>query len=285
MNRFSQGMDLFDLYEMRVAKWMEQHGDTLLRVAMAIVFVWFGALKPFGLSPAEQLVLDTSSWIPVPNILWILGAWEVAIGLCFLFRRTIRVALILLFMHMPGTMLPLIMLPEDSYEAFPFVLTVEGQYIIKNLVLIAAAIVIGGKLRHRMSGALASAPDSFHSLLRRGRWGTAPAGELLTQEGVRTAEVFFIRSGTGEIRMGDRPVGRLRRDQFIGEMSFLSNGVATATVEVTETVEYIAWTKEELRELFDDEQDFQHAMQVSMNLDLTEKLRRANESDEAVASL
>jgi len=267
---------------MRVAKWMEEHGDALLRYAMAVVFIWFGALKPFGLSPAEQLVLDTTSWIPIPNFLWILGAWEVAIGLCFLFRRTIRIALILLFMHMPGTMLPLIMLPEDSYDQFPFALTVEGQYIVKNLVLIAAAIVIGGKLRHRMSGALASAPDSFHSLLRRGRWGIAPAGEFLARQGETIDEVFFIRSGAGEIRTDDRVVGRLHRDQFIGEMSFLTNSVATANVEVTERVEYVAWSKEELSELFDDEESFRHAMQVTMNLDLSDKLRRANDRADGV---
>lgn len=282
MNGFNKYLDLYDLAEMRISAWMEQHGYTLLRVAMGVVFIWFGALKPLGMSPAEELVAQTTGWIPIPHFFHVLGAWEIAIGVCFLSRRLVRWALILLFMHMPGTMLPLLILPEASYVHFPFALTLEGQYIIKNLVLIAAAVVLGGKIRHRIRGAVAAAPQGFHSLLRQGRWGTARPGECLARQGEAMSEVFFIRSGSGVVRIGDRRVGRLRRNQFIGEMSFLTDDKATATVEVTETVEYIAWSKEQLRELFDARQSLQHAMQVTINLDLCDKLRRANESGELV---
>jgi hypothetical protein len=65
-----------------------------------------------------------------------LGWWEVAIGVCFLFRPLIRVAILLLAFQIPGTFLPLIVLPEYCYTKFPFALTIEGQYIIKNLLLI-----------------------------------------------------------------------------------------------------------------------------------------------------
>jgi uncharacterized membrane protein YkgB len=64
-----------------------------------------------------------------------------------LYRPLIRAALFLLFLQMPGTMLPLILLPDVCFTTFPYGLTMEGQYIIKNLVLIGAALVVGGTVR------------------------------------------------------------------------------------------------------------------------------------------
>ena len=145
-----------DSHEIVIAGWMERNGYRLLRIAMGIIFIWFGALKPLGLSPAEALVARATAWIPVPGFLYILTAWEIAIGICFLFQRLTRWAVVLLFLHMPGTMLPLITLPDETFVRFPYALSLEGQYIIKNLVLIAAGIVIGGQLT-RLRGAPARA--------------------------------------------------------------------------------------------------------------------------------
>ena len=61
---------LFDHYDHAIATWMERYGYRLLRISMGIVFIWFGALKPFGLSPAEALVAKATTWIPVP---WSVG--------------------------------------------------------------------------------------------------------------------------------------------------------------------------------------------------------------------
>ena len=71
---------------------------------------------------------------------------EIAIGLCLLYTTFIRAGLFLLALQMPGTFLPLILLPEVCFVNFPFDLTLEGQYIVKNLVLIGAAIVVGSRL-------------------------------------------------------------------------------------------------------------------------------------------
>jgi hypothetical protein len=81
----------------------------------------------------------------------IIGWWEVAIGVAFLFRRTIRIAIALLFLQMVGTFMPLVLLPEITFQAgrLPFAPTLEGQYIIKNLMIISAALVVGGTLRSR----------------------------------------------------------------------------------------------------------------------------------------
>jgi uncharacterized membrane protein YkgB len=266
-----------DTYEIAISAWMERHGYRLLRIAMGIIFIWFGMLKPFGLSPAEALVAKATAWIPIPGFLYILAVWEIAIGVCFLFKRLTRWGVVLLFLHMPGTMLPLITLPDEIFVQFPFVLTLEGQYIVKNLVLIAAGIVLGGQITHRLHGATRAAPDAFHSLLRQGQSGTARSGELLVREGERISKVFFIRSGGGVVRVGEREVGRIGADQFIGEMSFFTHGLATATVEVTKTTRYIVWDREELSSLLARRQPLEHAMLKTITLDLVNKIQNANE--------
>jgi len=148
-NRLRSFVTAFDRH---LAHAMSRYGYVALRGALAVIFVWFGLLKPLGLSPAEPLLLATVAWLPVlapTGWLIIIGWWEVVIGLCFLFRATTRVAVALLALQMGGTFLPLIMLPEVTFQpgGMPFLLTMEGQYIIKNLLIIAAAIVLGGTVR------------------------------------------------------------------------------------------------------------------------------------------
>lgn len=139
------------IFDRRVASWMDYYGHRLLRYSLAIIFIWFGLLKPLGLSPAADLVANTVYWFSPEVFIPILGWWEVAIGVCLLFRSLIRLALFLLFIQMPGTALPLLLLPDVCFSKIPFGLTLEGQYIIKNLTIISAAIVIGGTVRRRSS--------------------------------------------------------------------------------------------------------------------------------------
>jgi len=135
---------------MRMARW----GIGLLRSTLGIVFVWFGLLKPLGLSPAEPLVLATVAWMPLLEAnawLAVIGWWEVAIGVTFLFRSTLRIAIALLFLQMVGAFMPLVVLSDVTFQAgrVPYAPTMEGQYIVKNLVIIAAALVVGGTVRDR----------------------------------------------------------------------------------------------------------------------------------------
>ena len=117
-----------------------------LRISLGIIFIWFGALKPLGNSPANDVITKTVYWFNPDIFIPILGIWEIAIGLCLLYAPLIRAGLFLLALQMPGTFLPLILLPEVCFINFPFDLTLEGQYIVKNLVLIGAAIVVGSRL-------------------------------------------------------------------------------------------------------------------------------------------
>ncbi len=141
--------DFITAFDRRVASWMAYYGHRLLRYSLALIFIWYGMLKPLGMSPAADLVAHTIYWFPPDVFVPILGWWEVAIGVGLLFRPLVRVALLLLFLQMPGTALPLVLLPDVCFSNFPFGLTLEGQYIIKNLTLISAAIVIGGTVRER----------------------------------------------------------------------------------------------------------------------------------------
>lgn len=125
-----------------------------LRVSLAVIFVWFGILKPLGLSPADPLVRATVGWMPLLSTdSWVaaIGWWEVAIGTTFLFQRTVRIAIALLALQLGGTFFPLILLPEVTFQPghYPYAPTIEGQYIIKNLLIIAAALAVGGTVRER----------------------------------------------------------------------------------------------------------------------------------------
>jgi len=139
--------------DQNIAKHMKTWGIPAVRISFAIIFFWFGILKPLGLSSAIPIVEATVSWLPFfePNI-WvnIIGWWEVAIGVLFLFKKTTRIAIGLLFLQMSGTFMPLLFLPEVVYQNNNvFLPTMEGQYIIKNLMVISAALVVGGKFYNK----------------------------------------------------------------------------------------------------------------------------------------
>jgi uncharacterized membrane protein YkgB len=139
--------------DQQIVAWMRNHGMMFLRISLAIVFIWFGLLKPLGASPANDLVARTVYWVDPSWFIPVLGVWEVLIGVCMLVRPLIRVSILLLALQMPGTFLPLVLLPDVCFVHVPWAPSLEGQYIIKNLVLISAAIVIGGTLRERTSSA------------------------------------------------------------------------------------------------------------------------------------
>jgi len=122
---------------------MGKVGLPFLRIGIGVVFIWFGLLKPLGLSPAADLLAATVYWWTPEVVVPAIGWWEVAIGVTFLIPPLTRVAILLLAVQMPGTFLPLVLLPDVCFTVAPFGLTLEGQYIVKNLVIIGAALVIG----------------------------------------------------------------------------------------------------------------------------------------------
>ncbi len=147
----------FKKIDQSVTRWMARTGLIFLRVGLGVIFFWFGVLKFFpGLSPAENLVRNTVYFFDPDIFITVLATWEALIGFGLITGKFMRLTLLLLFLQMPGTALPLLILPDVVWNVFPYGLTIEGQYIVKNLVLIGAGLVLGGTVR---GGRLNPDPD------------------------------------------------------------------------------------------------------------------------------
>jgi uncharacterized membrane protein YphA (DoxX/SURF4 family) len=137
----------------RISLFMRRNGILFLRISLGIIFFWFGFLKFFpGLSPADQIATETINKLTFriiePNVsIIILAVWETLIGIGLLSGKYLRITLLLLFTQMIGTMTPLILFPTEAFTRFPYAPTLEGQYIIKNLVLISAGLAVGATVR------------------------------------------------------------------------------------------------------------------------------------------
>jgi uncharacterized membrane protein YkgB len=126
----------------RIILLLDEYSVPLLRYSLAIVFFWFGVLKPIGVSSATEIVSKTVYFLPPELFVPVLGIWEMLIGVCLLHKRLLRAGIALLLLQMAGTFLPLVLLPDVSFATFPLVPSLEGQYILKNLVLISGALVV-----------------------------------------------------------------------------------------------------------------------------------------------
>ena len=152
----------YERVDVEITKWMARYGVVLLRISLGIIFFWFGFLKFFpGMSPAEDLAVRTISklsfdLIPENVSILILATWECLIGLGLLSGKFLRATLLLLLLQMIGAASPILIFPQEVFTAIPYAPTLEGQYIIKNLVLISAGLVIGGTVR---GGRVVADPD------------------------------------------------------------------------------------------------------------------------------
>jgi uncharacterized membrane protein YkgB len=142
----------------RLRPFLARIGVPLLRISVGVVFLWFGLLKIFDVSPVSALVAKTIYWFDPDLVVPALGAVEVFVGLCLLAGRLMRLALPLLVLQMAGTFLVLVMHPDVAFrEGNPFLLTVEGEFVVKNLVLLSAGLVIGSRLAPLGEGRTGSA--------------------------------------------------------------------------------------------------------------------------------
>lgn len=149
-------------YDEPITEWMARWSMPFLRVSVGIVFFWFGMLKFFpGLSPAQGLAIRTIDVLTFgilreSFIIYTLAVWETLIGIGLIFKIYMRETLALLFLQMVGTITPVFIFPGEVFTQFPYGLTLEGQYIIKNVVLVSAAIALGSTVR---GGRIVAEPD------------------------------------------------------------------------------------------------------------------------------
>lgn len=137
------------MLDSRIIQFYRSAVTPLSRFALFVVFFWFGFLKIIGQSPASGLVQDlfnrTMPIMEFSTFIVLFGILECAIGIMFLIRGLERVVMPVLFFHMITTFMPLVFLPQETWSGF-MIPTLEGQYIIKNLVIISTAIGIASKL-------------------------------------------------------------------------------------------------------------------------------------------
>ncbi|MBU1227514.1 MAG: DUF417 family protein [Actinobacteria bacterium] len=135
-----------------ITTFLQRWSITVLRVAVAIVFIWFGALKVFNVTPVTELVANTVYWVDPDWFVPLLGLFEIAVGVGLLVRRALRAVLGLFALQMVGTFLVLVVQPEVAFQSGnPLLLTVEGEFVVKNLVLLAAGMVVGATVRRRQA--------------------------------------------------------------------------------------------------------------------------------------
>ncbi len=142
-------MNIFS-FDKSIISFAKRYGIQIARVAFFIVFFWFGILKVLGTSPANPLVQalmeTTLPFLTFTQFIIFFGLFEMIIGILFLFPRYERLVIPLFLLHMFTTSLPLFLLTNSIWQSF-LVPTLEGQYIIKNLVLVALAIVVVAHLK------------------------------------------------------------------------------------------------------------------------------------------
>lgn len=132
----------------RIRAFLGSAGVAALRISIGLVFVWFGLLKVLDVSPVSDLVARTVYWLDPGLVVPALGVFEIVVGAMLILNRWLRVALALFAGQMIGTFLVFLIVPEVAFrDGNPLLLTVEGEFVIKNLVLLAAGMVIGSRLR------------------------------------------------------------------------------------------------------------------------------------------
>jgi uncharacterized membrane protein YkgB len=138
----------YERLDQAIVRFLQDHGVRLLRWTLGLVFVWFGALKVIDRSPVADLVAQTVPWLPADLFVRGLGIWEIAIGVGLLMGVGLRVVLLIFIAQMAGTFLVLITRPGEAFQdGNPLLLTTIGEFVIKNLVLIAAGLAIGATVQ------------------------------------------------------------------------------------------------------------------------------------------
>lgn len=157
----SPGVEPLDRIDRRIVDLLSRWSIPLLRVSLGVVFIWFGALKIFEVSPVTDLVAGTVYWVDPGWFIPALGVVEVLIGIGLLLRIGLRAVLLLFVLQMIGTFGVLVIRPDVAFrDGNPLLLTVEGEFVVKNLVLLSAGLVVGSTVRGRTARVETDAQES-----------------------------------------------------------------------------------------------------------------------------
>jgi putative oxidoreductase len=136
--------------EQRIATLVRPVSLTMLRISLGLVFVWFGALKIANLTPVGALVAGTVPWLDPAWFVPLLGAVEVVVGIALIAGRRLTAVSCVMVAHLTGTLLVFVMQPHVAFKhGNPLLLTTEGEFVLKNVVLISAGLVLASRLQAR----------------------------------------------------------------------------------------------------------------------------------------
>ncbi|MEZ0609563.1 hypothetical protein ACAW74_13680 [Fibrella sp. WM1] len=148
MNTIANLFDHFDKLDTRINRWLVANSIGILRVCIGLVFLGFGVLKFFPhLSPIEDLATRTTTALTFGvfaghSAMDFVAGLECLIGICFLSGRFLRVGVWLMALQMIGAMSPLLIYPGELFPGPLHAPTLAAQYIIKDIILVAAGMVI-----------------------------------------------------------------------------------------------------------------------------------------------
>ncbi len=137
----------FDRIDARITGWMARSGHPVERWLLGLLFAWFGTLKIVGESSATSIIAKTIYFGDPAVTVPLLGIWEVCIGLCLMFAPLLRLAIALMLIRLPGTLLALALKFDDCFDGSVLVPTIQGQYLLKDAALLGAALVLGSTVR------------------------------------------------------------------------------------------------------------------------------------------
>jgi len=138
-----------DTFDLRVTGWMARTGHPVESWLLGILFVWFGSLKVAGQPTATSIIAKTVYLGDPAFTVPALGVWEVCIGLCLLIRPLLRLAIALMLIRLPGTLIALVVKFDECFDGSVFTPNTQGQYLMKDAALLGAALVLGSTVRAR----------------------------------------------------------------------------------------------------------------------------------------
>jgi uncharacterized membrane protein YphA (DoxX/SURF4 family) len=137
----------FSKFDSKAIFFMRSYGERIERFLLGGYFLWFGLIKVFGGKSASSIIAKSIYWIDPTWGVPALGIWEALIGLCLMISQFQRVAILLLVLRIPGVVLALFFNYHTCFETSILEPSIQGQYLIKQLTLIGAALVIGSSLK------------------------------------------------------------------------------------------------------------------------------------------
>jgi uncharacterized membrane protein YkgB len=151
-------LDRVSRLERRLAASVRRGSVPALRIALSLVFIWFGALKVTGETPVGKLVGGVAPWLPQGPFVSGLGVFEVLLGVALLIGYRVVWVALLMIAHLAGTFLVFLTEPGAAFlHGNPLLVTMAGEFVAKNMVLIAAGLVLVA-FAHERPGSLEPAP-------------------------------------------------------------------------------------------------------------------------------